>query len=73
MDYKTIPISSVTNAMRGKQILEKNGFSVQIQRSFHSQDNNGCGYRLLVKGDERRARELLKSAGLRLRDGERMR
>ena len=65
----TIAVSSVTNAMRGKELLMRNGFTVQIQRFFHINDHNGCGYQLLVQGDGRRAKELLKAAGLRFKDG----
>lgn len=65
----TILVSSVTNAMRGKELLVRNGFSVQIQRFFHINDQNGCGYQLLVRGDGNRAKELLKTAGLRFKDG----
>ena len=67
-----ILVSSVTNAMRGKDLLVRNGFSVQIQRFFHIDDQNGCGYQLLVQGDGKRAKEVLRAAGLRFKDdGER--
>lgn len=69
MEWTTIPVSSVTNAMRGKTLLEKRGYTVQIQRSSNTQDNNGCGYQLLVRGNALQAREILKQAGIRITGG----
>lgn len=69
MEQTTIPVSSITRAMRGKQLLEKYGFSVQIQRFFHTDDQNGCGYQLMVQGDGKRATEILRSSGFRLKKG----
>ena len=69
MSQTTIPVSSITNAMRGKQLLERQGFSVQIQRLFQIEDQNGCGYQLVIQGDGKRAFDILRSAGFRLKGG----
>ena len=69
MKQSTIAVGSVTNAMRGKQVLENHGYSVQIQRLTHMDDQNGCGYQLLVNGDVARAVELLRSSGVRVNNG----
>ena len=45
-------VSSVTNAMRGKNLLEKNGMHSYIHRTVDEEGNNGCGYSLLVTGDD---------------------
>ena len=64
MEWTTIYVSSVTNAMRGKRLLEQHGYAVHIQRSSHVQENNGCGYSLLVRGND--APKLLSQAGIRI-------
>lgn len=69
MKWTTINVSSVTNAMRGKSVLERNGITAHIQRAADARDNNGCGYRLLVGSDEEHARSILSNAGIALRDG----
>lgn len=69
MEWTAIPVSSITNAMRGKTVLESHGLDVRMRRSFNTSANNGCGYELLVKGDGRRSRELLKNAGIRVGGG----
>lgn len=66
MEWTTFNVSSVTNAMRGKTLLERHGFTVRMQRALQAEDNNGCGYRLLVNGDGAQAQRLLEAAGLRV-------
>ena len=63
MQWTTVTVSSVTNAMRGKRVLEGLGYQVHIQRS-HAQTDSGCGYSLLVKGQG--AAEQLRKAGIRV-------
>lgn len=66
MDWTILNVGSVTNAIRGKALLEKRGFSVRMQRSMHPEDTNGCGYTLQVNGNGEQAMALLKQAGLRV-------
>ena len=51
-------VSSITNAMRGKSVLERNGFTAYVQRAVDAQGNNGDGDK---------AEQLLKNAGIRVR------
>lgn len=60
-------VSSVTNAMRGKKLLEQNGIHGYINRTVDEEGSNGCGYSLLVSGDVERAEKLLTGAGIRIR------
>ena len=59
-------VSSITNAMRGKNLLERNGIHGYINRTVDEEGNNGCGYSLLVTGDTVRAESLLRAAGVRI-------
>ncbi|MDD3832896.1 MAG: DUF3343 domain-containing protein [Oscillospiraceae bacterium] len=61
-------VSSITNAMRGKSILEQNGIRAFITRSSDETVKNGCGYCLLVTSDYELAERLLRSTGMRIRD-----
>ena len=60
-------VSSITNAMRGKSVLERNGFTAYVQRAVDAQGNNGWGYSLRTNGDGDKAEQLLKNAGIRVR------
>lgn len=67
MEWTTVYVSSITNAMRGKTLLENRGFTVYLQRSFNTQNNNGCGYSLKVKADANAVKTVLASSGIRFR------
>ena len=61
-----IHVGSITNAMRGRRILETQGIRALLQRSTHPTDEDGCGYRLLVIGDAQLAVKILKNQGVRV-------
>jgi len=57
-----IPVSSLTYALKGQRLLEQKGF-----RAWAGRDHDriqGCGYKLTVKGDAQRAKQLLQSGGI---------
>ena len=61
-----IHVGSVTNAMRGKRLLEEQGIRAYLHRTSHPSDGDGCGYSLLVTGDATRAERLLRQQGIRV-------
>ncbi len=65
MDTLVYAVGAVTNAMRGKSVLERGGVRAFIGRDSDSE--TGCGYTLTVTGDQQRAQVLLQSAGIRFR------
>ncbi len=67
MDGRYIHIGSVTNAMRGKKLLEKNGIRAFVNRSAHPQDGDGCGYSLFVSRTDGQAERILRSGGIAVR------
>ena len=66
MEWTTAYVSSVTNAMRGKKVLERQGFTAYIQRASHTQANEGCGYSLLTNGTNHAVSTALSKAGIRV-------
>ena len=66
MEWTTFYVSSVTNAMRGRKLLERQGFTVYMKRSSHQKENDGCGYVLQVHGNALLAKQQLTSAGIRI-------
>ena len=61
-----IHVGSITNAMRGKKLLEAEGMRAYMHRASQPGKEDGCGYRLLVTGDVERASQLLRSRGVRV-------
>ena len=61
-----IHVGSITNAMRGRKLLEKQGIRAYLHRSTHPVENDGCGYHLLMTESPGRAEEILRKAGVRI-------
>ena len=61
-----IHVGSITNAMRGKQLLEKNGMRAFLHRSADRGEGEGCGYSLLISGDPQRAVGMLRNSGVKV-------
>lgn len=59
-------VSSVTNAVKGKALLERNGIRAYVSRALDENGNNGCGYSITTDEGER-AEPLLTAAGIRIR------
>lgn len=66
MANRAIYVGSVTNAMRGKQLLAGHGMTAYIRRATNMSAGDGCGYSLLVTGDGQRAEQILRTAGVRI-------
>ena len=65
MKRHVIATGTVTYALKGRDILQKNGFSVKIER-ITADKTLGCGYVLVVSGDISKAEILLKNNGVKI-------
>ena len=61
-----IHIGSVTNAMRGKRLLEEQGIRAYLHRAVRPDDADGCGYSLLVQNEAEKAKQILSRRGVRV-------
>lgn len=66
MDKPLIMVSSVTYAMRGRDILSKYGIKSRIERTPKNSFEKSCGYSLYVPKDTDRAEEILKTNGIKV-------
>lgn len=58
-------VNSITNAMKSRSILEKQGFVVSVERTQGNQNPQGCSYSVqIIKGNSVIAENLLVSAGI---------
>ncbi len=60
-------LSSITSAMKGEKILQKNGFRASVLRDSKA-NPYGCGYMIKAYGDINKMSELLKKAGIRVNE-----
>lgn len=65
MKRYVIATGTVTYALKGREILRKNGFSVKIER-ITGDKTLGCGYVLIISGDVLRAEKILKENGIKI-------
>lgn len=60
-------LSSITSAMKGEKVLQKNGFRASVLRDSKA-NPYGCGYMIKAYGDINKMSELLKKAGIRVNE-----
>ncbi len=58
-----IAVGSVSNAMRGKRVLEQHGVRAYVRRHAASEDH-GCGYSLYLPHESREAVTWLEQGGV---------
>lgn len=61
-----IHVGSITNAMRGKQLLEEQGIRAFLHRTSHPAEGDGCGYSLLISNTAEQAAQILRQRGVRV-------
>ena len=61
-----IYVGSITNAMRGRRVLEAQGIRAYLHRSTHLAEGDGCGYQLFVTTDVQQAVKVLRDHGVRV-------
>ena len=64
MGKPLIMVSSITYAMKGKELLNRNGFHADLVRTPRRKNVTGCGYSIAVSDKAEDAEELLKQHGI---------
>lgn len=65
MKRYVIATGTVTYALKGRDLLRKNGFSVKIER-ITGDKTLGCGYVLIVVGNIVEAEKILNLGGIKI-------
>ncbi|MBQ3639571.1 MAG: DUF3343 domain-containing protein [Clostridia bacterium] len=64
------PVGSITQALRARDVLAREGIGVTVVRNDPAATRHGCAYAISYPCDrERQIRGILRGAGLRLRGG----
>ncbi len=66
MKRDLIIVSSITYAMKGKELLQKRGFQAYIARLPQKEEGTGCGYCVYVSRNTDLAEEILRKGGIRV-------
>ena len=59
-------VSSITYAMKGRDLLFQHGIKSYVERTPHSNENAGCGYSIYVPNRTDEAEAILTRAGIRV-------
>ena len=66
MSKKGIKVGSVTYAMKGRDLLQKNGYKAYLTRNPHPGEDDGCGYVIYVNNIDKRCFDILKRNGIKI-------
>lgn len=66
MHKKGIKVGSVTYAMKGRDLLQKNGYKAYLTRNPHPEKDEGCGYVIYVNNIDNRCFSLLRRGGIKV-------
>ena len=65
MQRYIITVETVTQALKGREVLRKNGFKVKVQKSSFSESDAGCAYNVILEdGDLKQAVRILHKNGI---------
>ena len=60
-------VGSITYAIKGRDLLRRNGYRDYVERAPADAEHLGCGYGIYVVEDAEEAQRLLQQAGIRIR------
>lgn len=66
MNEYVIATGTVTNAIKGREILKKKGLFAEIERMKASEKQYGCGYCVVARGDIKEIESLLRQANVKI-------
>lgn len=71
MNKYIIATGTVTYALKGRDVLRRNGFKAYVERST-DKNRIGCGYTIRVTGEADKISEVLQKAGVKVLDVKRV-
>ena len=66
MQRHIISVSSITYAIKGRDLLRKQGFRAYIERKTNSNGNIGCGYVIVADGNRQKISDALMNSGVKI-------
>ena len=67
MSKKGIKVGSLTYAMKGRDVLQKNGYKAYLTRNPHPMEDEGCGYVIYVNNMDSRVIEILRGHSISIK------
>ena len=65
MQRHIVSVNSITYAIKGRDLLRKQGFKAYIERKTNSTGDAGCGYVIITEGNRDKIRNALVNSGIK--------
>ena len=66
MQRHIISVSSITYALKGRDLLRRNGLKSYIEKKTNANGNSGCGYVIVAFGNRDKIKNILSSSGVKI-------
>lgn len=66
MSNHLIQVSSITYAIKGRDLLRSHGYKAYIEKTPGKLDTHGCGYSIVIAADPAKVLGLLQQAGIKV-------
>jgi len=66
MQRYIITTGTVTYAIKGKDLLKRNGIKAKVERIMSGKGSSSCGYSIIIENNLDAALSLLKSNGIKI-------
>lgn len=68
MQRHVISVTSITYAIKGRDLLRKQGIKAFVERKTNSIGNAGCGYVIVAHGKKEKITQALMLSGIKILD-----
>ena len=65
MQRHIISVNSITYAIKGRDLLRKQGFRSYIEKKTNVSGNTGCGYVIVAEGNRQKISNALLNSGIK--------
>ena len=66
MQRHIILLNSITYAIKGRDLLRKQGFRAYIERKTNNIGNSSCGYVIIANGNKNKIIRILAESGIKI-------
>lgn len=66
MPRHVISVASITYAIKGRDLLRKQGVKVFVERKTNASGNSGCGYVIVAFGNKEKIKQTLILSGIKI-------
>ncbi len=66
MQRHIISVGSITYAIKGRDLLRKQGIKAYVERKTNTSGNAGCGYVIVAEGNKNKISQVLTHSGVKI-------